>query len=65
MDRLIGFILLIVGAVLLYEGWQAHEIVAASAGTSAAHSAKSVWLLALGAIAAVWGLCALLRRTVM
>lgn len=65
MQRFFGVVLLILGVVLLYQGWRVHERVVAEAaamGTTET-SADSIWLLATGAIAAVWGLFALLRRT--
>ena len=67
MAKLLGFILLIAGAVLLYLGWETH--------TATPHSMmetlddprpeRSVWLLAFGAVALVWGLFALLPRRAM
>ncbi|WP_158305391.1 DUF3185 family protein [Opitutus terrae] len=66
MNRLLGSGLLLAGAVMLYEGRQAHELAMANAAAMGAPdtSAKSVWLLALGAVAIIWGLFAVLRRTI-
>jgi hypothetical protein len=64
MNRALGLALLIVGAVLLYYGWQSHDVpVSELTGAPAqASGSKSIWLLGTGAVAAVWGLYALLVR---
>jgi hypothetical protein len=66
MNRVVGLVFLLVGVVLLYRGWQAHAAVTATAGTVPAGTAESasIWMLGLGAVAAVWGLFALMRRRV-
>ena len=67
MDRLIGTVFLLVSAVLLYYGWQSHAAIAPVlpiSGTEAVPS-RSIWMLAVGAVATVWGLYALLRRTAL
>ena len=62
--KLVGFILLIAGAVLLYFGWDAHTATAPDLmePLNDPPPERSVWLLALGAVAVVWGLFALLPR---
>lgn len=67
MIRLLGLVFLVVGAVLLYYGWQSHEAAGAGVFSAPAEGggARSLWLLGLGAVAAVWGLFALLRRNVL
>lgn len=64
MSKFLGLVFLILGGVLLYYGWQSHESVAStvSSTVTGSPSGKSIWLLALGAIAAVWGIYAMLRR---
>ena len=64
MSKFLGLVFLIIGGVLLYYGWQAHESVASTVSNTVTGSptSKSIWLLALGAIAAVWGLYAIFRR---
>jgi hypothetical protein len=67
MSKLLGLILLFVGGAMLYYGWQAHEAVISTTGSSLATRAEgseSVWLLTLGAVAAIWGLAVVLRRRV-
>ena len=63
MSRFLGLIFLIVGAVLLYYGWQAHQSVASAASNAVVGTPtnKSMWLLSLGAIAGLWGLFWLFR----
>lgn len=66
VEKLLGFILLVVGAALLYYGWESHAAVPPDFDASRdPRGARSVWLLSIGAVAAVWGLFALLRRRVM
>lgn len=63
MLRLFGFLFLIIGAALLYYGWRSHEAEATSLlVVRNGASSQSIGMLALGAVAAVWGLFALLRR---
>lgn len=66
MSKFLGLIFLIVGAILIYYGWQAHQSIASSASNAVtgAPTSKSIWLLALGAIAALWGLYSIFRRSV-
>ena len=66
MSRALGIIFLLVGALMIYFGWQAHEVVSSSASplTGSSESSHSIWLLTLGAVAAVWGLAVLLRRKI-
>lgn len=66
MNRVLGIVLLVVGVVLLLQGWRAHELVVANAAAmgTTEPDAKSIWLLAVGAVASIWGLFTLLRRTV-
>ncbi len=66
MNRFVGLAFLLIGAVLLYYGWQSHEAIDPNlpVAVNDAPAARSVWLLGLGAVATVWGLFALLRRTV-
>lgn len=63
MNKIIGLALLILGIVLLYFGWQAHESVASSVSNAVTGSPtnKSLWLLGGGIVAAVIGLFSLLR----
>lgn len=64
MNRVLGLALLIVGAVLLYYGWQSHDVPVSELtdGPARASGSKSIWLLGTGTVAAVWGLYALLVR---
>ena len=65
VSKTLGVIFVLVGAVLMYFGWQAHEVVSASSATLVGETAEgshSIWMLMVGAIAAVWGLAVLLRR---
>lgn len=60
MGRLIGLVLLVVGALLLYWGYQTHEslqsqLTEAVTGTP---SDKAMWLLVGGAACAIAGLFA-------
>ena len=65
MTKVLGVILLVVGGLMLYFGWSAHEAVGADgAGPTGDAGTQAVWLLTLGAVAVVWGLAALLRRRV-
>lgn len=64
MNKIIGLVGLVLGGVLLYYGWQAHESVASAASTAVTGSptAKSLWLLGAGAVVALWGLFTVARR---
>ena len=64
VDKLLGFILLAIGAVLLYLGWEWHAAVPPDIAETARdpRTGRSIWMLGLGAVSAVWGLFALLRR---
>ncbi|HWA10386.1 MAG TPA: DUF3185 family protein [Opitutaceae bacterium] len=61
MNKFTGFAVLAVGCVLLYFGWVDHESVGSSMAASPAN--KSLWLLALGLIAAITGLFETTRRS--
>jgi hypothetical protein len=67
MNRVVGLVFLLVGAVLLYRGWHAHAAVTASVTAVPAPTPESasIWMLGVGAVAAVWGLFALMRRPVV
>ena len=62
--KLLGFLLLIAGAVLLYLGWDMHTATAPQLMETMndPRPGRSIWLLALGAVAVVWGLFVLLPR---
>lgn len=68
MSKVFGVVFLLIGAALLYYGWREHE--AATVEVSAVDAigdiarTRSIWLFALGAITALWGLYALARRNV-
>ena len=64
MSKFLGVVLLIIGGVLLYYGWQAHQSIASTVSNTVTGSptSKSIWLLVLGVIAAVWGIYSLFRR---
>lgn len=63
MNKITGFAILIVGCVLLYFGWQAHESVASgvSSAITGVPTDRSLWLLALGLIAAIAGIFSTMR----
>ena len=61
MIRLVGLLFVLLGASLLYLGWQAQDAVPTN-GPLTPDISSSIWYLAAGAVAAVWGLCAMLRR---
>lgn len=71
MIKLLGLVFLVLGGVLLYYGWRSHEAAGAvalagpDATIGSASSSRSLWLLGLGVVTAIWGLFALLRRNVM
>lgn len=62
--KLLGFLLLIAGAVLLYLGWDAHTATPPQLMETMndPRPGRSIGMLALGAIAVVWGLFVLLPR---
>ena len=67
MSKLLGVIFLVVGGVMLYRGWQSHDAVSPNGTTvvvTGPAGSESVWLLTLGAVAVIWGLIALFRRSV-
>ncbi len=63
MNKVTGLVVLIVGCILLYYGWKSHESVASvvSSSVSGTPTNKSLWLLALGLLAAIAGLFETLR----
>lgn len=68
MSKLFGVVFLVIGAALLYYGWREHEAATLDAGVDAVAEiarARSIWLFALGAMTALWGLYALARRNVL
>ena len=69
MSKAFGLVFLLIGAALLYYGWREHEAatteVTAVAAVGEMARARSIWLFALGAITAFWGLYALARRNVL
>jgi hypothetical protein len=67
MSKLLGVILLVIGCVMLFYGWQAHQAASVSATgavVSRSGGGESMWLLTMGTIAVVWGLVVSLRRRV-
>jgi|GEM_PF-1658563 Protein of unknown function (DUF3185). len=62
--KLLGFLLLIAGAVLLHVGWDAHTATSPQLleTMNDPRPGRSIWLLGLGAVAVVWGLFVLLPR---
>jgi hypothetical protein len=65
MNRPLSIALLVVGVVLLIWGFNASESVSSevSEAVTGAPSDRSIWLIALGGIAALVGGITLLRRT--
>lgn len=63
MAKMIGFALLLIGALLLYWGYQAHESMGSQVTelVTGSPSDKAMWLLLGGAGCVVVGLLAVLR----
>lgn len=63
MSRIIGAVLLVVGAILLVFGWNAHESVASevSEAVTGNPTDESLWYFVIGAGLAVAGLVLVLR----
>lgn len=62
--KLLGFLLLIAGVVLLYLGWGAHTAVPPQLMETMndPRPGRSIWMFVSGAVAVVWGLFVLLPR---
>lgn len=62
--RIIGIALIVVGAVLLWQGWQIKQSLGSriSEALQGAPSENAMWMLAAGAVAAVVGIVLTLRR---
>jgi uncharacterized protein YjeT (DUF2065 family) len=55
--RIIGIVLIVAGAVLLWQGWEARQSVGSriSQALQGSPSSQALWLLAIGAVLVVVG----------
>lgn len=63
MNKLIGIVLLVVGVILLYFGWDAYNSVASEISKTAVGEPtdEAMWYLIGGAVAVVVGLYGVIR----
>lgn len=63
-SRILGLVLLVIGAGLLFWGFQARESISSgfSEAFQGAPSNKAIWLFVAGGLVAAFGLLKLLRR---
>lgn len=63
-NRVIGVVLIAVGAILLWQGWQAKQSFGSrmSEALQGSPSDQAIWMLGAGAVAVVVGVVLAMRR---